>query len=283
MISDYRCFYCFTKAFGKLLEKENISIEAKSNFTNDMIGLYQDTREKFSAPEFARELHRMLRIHTLNPDAYKEVKKENNDQAILMLPELEKILQSSEDPFDTALRLAIAGNIIDFAVSDNFNLEATINKSLNTEFAIEHTLQLKKAIKNAKTVLYLGDNAGEIVFDKLFIKTIMHSNLTYVVRGAPVINDATMEDAEYVGMQKLVNVISNGYDAPSTIVKKSNKQFQQHFKEADLIISKGQGNLEGLAPLNDDRIFFLLMVKCEVIADFLKVEKGSQVIYNQSC
>jgi damage-control phosphatase, subfamily I len=283
MISDYRCFYCFTKAFGKLLEKENISIEAKSTFTDDMIGLYQDTREKFSAPEFARELHRMLRIHTLNPDAYKEVKKENNDQAILMLPELEKILQSSEDPFDTALRLAIAGNIIDFAVSDNFNLEATINKSLNTEFAIEHTLQLKKALKNAKTVLYLGDNAGEIVFDKLFIKTINHPNLTYVVRGAPVINDATMEDAEYVGMKKLVNVISNGYDAPSTIVKKSNKQFQQYFNEADLIISKGQGNLEGLMPLNDERIFFLLMVKCEVIADFLKVKKGSQVIFNQSC
>lgn len=283
MISDYRCFYCFTKAFGKLLEKENISVEAKSSFTDDMIDLYQNTRDKFSAPEFARKLHLMLRTHTLNPDAYKEVKKENNDQAILMLPELEKIIQSSEDPFDTALRLAIAGNIIDFAVSDNFDLEATINKSLITEFAIEHTKQLKKALKNAETVLYLGDNAGEIVFDKLFIQTIMHPNLTYVVRGAPVINDATMEDAEYVGMQKLVNVISNGYDAPSTIVNKSSKQFQKHFSEADLIISKGQGNLEGLMPLSDDRIFFLLMVKCEVIADHLKVEKGSLVNYNQFC
>ena len=199
-----------------------------------------------------------------------------------MFPELENIIRQSKDPFDTALRLAIAGNIIDFAANDNFNLQATINKTLNSEFAIDHSKQLKKAIENAKTVLYLGDNAGEIVFDKLFIQTINHPGLTYVVRGAPVINDATMEDAEYIGMKEIVNVISNGYDAPSTVPDKSSKQFQQYFRKADLIISKGQGNLEGLISLNDGRIFFLLMVKCDVIAEMLKVKKESFVIFNSS-
>ncbi|MFA5817847.1 MAG: ARMT1-like domain-containing protein [Bacteroidales bacterium] len=282
MVSDFRCFFCFTRAFEKLLEKENISNEAKSCFTRDMISLYQNNWDKLTAPEFSRELHSILRSYTLNPDPYKRVKKENNDQALRMFPELENIIRQSKDPFDTALRLAIAGNIIDFAANDNFNLQATINKTLNSEFAIDHSKQLKKAIENAKTVLYLGDNAGEIVFDKLFIQTINHPGLTYVVRGAPVINDATMEDAEYIGMKEIVNVISNGYDAPSTVPDKSSKQFQQYFRKADLIISKGQGNLEGLISLNDGRIFFLLMVKCDVIAEMLKVKKESFVIFNSS-
>lgn len=283
MISDYRCFYCFVRAFEKLVEKENISNEAKSCFTRDMISLYQNNQNVFSAPLFSRELHKILRSYTHNPDPYKEEKKEYNDQALSMLPELEYIIQQSADPFFTALRLAIAGNIIDFAASDNFDLQATINRALLTEFATDHSVILKNKIANAKTILYLGDNAGEIVFDKLFIQTINHPDLTYVVRGAPIINDATIEDSEYIRMKEIANVISNGYDAPSTIPDKSSKKFQQFFGKADLIISKGQGNLEGLLPLNDNRIFFLLMVKCNVMAELLNVEKDSLVVYNPSC
>jgi hypothetical protein len=282
MISDHRCFFCFTRAFEKLLGKENISNEAKKSFTLDMVRLYQNNWDKLIAPEFARELHSILKSYTLNSDPYKKAKKENNDQALSMFSELEEIIRQSEDPFGTALRLAIAGNIIDFAANDDFNLQATIDRSLTTLFAIDHSGRLKNALEKAKTVLYLGDNAGEIVLDKLFIKTIKHPNLIYVVRGAPVINDATMEDAEYIGMSNIARVISNEYDAPSTILHKSGKTFQHWFKEADLIISKGQGNLEGLIPLNDDRLFFLLMVKCDVVAEFLKVKKESFVVYNTS-
>ncbi len=282
MISDHRCFFCFTRAFEKLLEKESISNEDKSSFTLDMIGLYQNKRNDFSAPLFSRELHQILKSYTHNSDPYKKVKKGNNDQAIIMLPELEYLIQQSDDRFSTALRLAIAGNIIDFAASDNFDLQATIDRALLTEFATDHSNQLRDRLKKAKTVLYLGDNAGEIVFDKLFIRIIDHPRLIYAVRGAPIINDATMEDAEYVGMHEVANVISNGYDAPSTIPEKSSREFKQYFQEADLIISKGQGNLEGLFPLSDERIFFLLMVKCNVIADFLQVKKDSLVVYNSS-
>ena len=283
MVSDYRCFFCFTRAFERLIEKANISSEAKNSFTFEMINLYRNKWDELLSPEFSRELHGILRSYTHNPDPYKVEKKENNDQALGMFPDLEKKVQSSTDPFNTALRLAIAGNIIDFAANDNFNLHATIDKALTAEFAIDHSKQLEQKLKNAKLVLYLGDNSGEIVFDKLFIETIKHHHLTFVVRGAPVINDATIEDAEYVGLNKIVTVISNEYDAPSTIVHKSGKMFQQYFENADLIISKGQGNMEGLLPLNDNRIFFLLMVKCNVMAELLNVEKDSLVVYNPSC
>jgi hypothetical protein len=280
MISDYRCFFCFVRAFEKLLEKENISDEAKSSFTHDMLSLYQKNRDKLISPEFARELHILLRGYTHNQDPYKEAKKKFNDLALKMWPELNKLILRSKDPYDTALRLAIAGNIIDFAANDKFNLQETIDRVLISEFATDHSTELKRRLEKARTVLYLGDNAGEIVFDKLFIKTIKHPEVIYVVRGAPIINDATIEDADYIGMKEIAEVITSGYDAPSTIIDKSSEQLREYFKKADIIISKGQGNLEGLLLLNDDRVFFLLMVKCDVIAETLKVKNGSFVVYN---
>ncbi len=280
MISDYRCFYCFVRAFEKLLVKENISNEAKNSFTRDMINLYQKNSDSFSGPLFSRELHNILRSYTSNPDPYKDEKRINNDQAMAMASSIANIISESEDPFNTALRLSIAGNIIDFAACDTFDLQSTIDKVLSSDFAIDHSAQLKDKIKSSENVLFLGDNAGEIVFDKYFIRTIGHRNLTYVVRGGPVINDATMEDAEYTGIKDVTNVISNGFDAPSTIPSESSIEFQHYFNKADVIISKGQGNLEGLIPLNDKRIFYLLMVKCDVMAEFLNVEKGSFVVFN---
>ncbi len=282
MISDYRCFYCFAKAFERLLSQDGISPDAKDSFTRDMVNLYAENWGKHNSPLFARELHSLLRSYTGNSDPYKLEKKKYNDLALGLISEMKRLLKRSRDPFNTALRLSIAGNIIDFAVNDNFNLHATLDRVLKSPFAIDQSELLKSALGKARSVLYLGDNAGEIVFDKLFIETIGHPNLVYTVRGAPVINDATLEDAEYVGMSEVARVISNGFDAPSTVVSKSSDEFRILFDEADLIISKGQGNLEGLIHLKDKRIFFLLMVKCNVIAEFLKVEKDSFVVFNSS-
>ncbi len=280
MISDHRCFFCFTRAFEKLLAKENIPVEEKNAFTREMITMYRDKWDELYSPEFSRELHIVLRKYTNNPDPYKAEKKINNDQALSLVPEARKLISQSADPFRTALRIAIAGNIIDFAANDNFNIFTTIEKALDSEFSIDYSAELEKRLAAARSVLFLGDNAGEIVFDRLFIETIKHPDLTYVVRGGPVINDATMDDASYTGMTEVTKVISNGYDAPSTILHRSGEALQKHFREADLVISKGQGNLEGLLPLSDKRIFFLLMVKCDVIAELLKVNKGDLVVYN---
>ncbi|NMC38251.1 MAG: DUF89 family protein, partial [Bacteroidales bacterium] len=270
------------RAFEKLLEKETISAQIKNSFVLDMINLYRNHHEKLSTPEFARELHTILKGYTNNHDPYKPKNKKSNILALEMASEMQEIINKSSDPFTTALRLAIAGNIIDFAANQNFDLKETINRSLTSHFAIDHSEKLRSAVKSAESVLYLGDNAGEIVFDKLFIKTMNHRNMTFAVRGMPVINDATLEDADLVGMSELAKIISNGYDAPSTLIEKSSEEFRNYFNKADLIIAKGQGNLEGLLSLEDNRIFFLLMVKCEVMAEFLQVEKGSFVVFNSS-
>lgn len=282
MISDYRCFFCMAKAFEKLLEREPISTEAKKSFIIDMLDLYKTQQDNISTPGFARDLHCLLRSYTNNHDPYKTEKRQSNDLALEMEPEMQKIIDTSSDPFITAIRLAIAGNIIDFAANQTFDLQNTISRCLTSDFAIDHTEQLRSAINHADSILYLGDNAGEIVFDKLFIRTMKHNNVIFAVRGKPVINDATIEDAEYTGIKEVAQVISNGYDAPSTIIDKSGEEFRDYFYNAGLIISKGQGNLEGLYSLNDKRIFFILLVKCDVMGEFLKVRKNSMVVYNSS-
>ncbi len=283
MISDYRCLFCFFRAVEKLLERESLSKEKKEDFISEMINVYQRSRKNFSAPEFSREIRLILKSFTNNPDPYKKEKQETNEQALKMAPEISGIITGSQDSFNTALRISIAGNIIDFAANDQFNLKSTINRSLTENIAIDNSELLKSKIKKARSVLYIGDNAGEIIFDKLFISEMRHPNVIFAVRGGPVLNDATLEDAEFAGMEEVAEVISSGYDAPSTIPERSSEIFQKHFKNADLIISKGQGNLEGLLHLNDSRIFFLLLVKCDVIAELLKVKKNSMVVYNQAC
>lgn len=281
MISDYRCFFCFARAFEKLLEDEKLTVAEKNSFTRGMTMLYSKTQETFSAPAFSRELHQVLKLYSQNADPYLEIKKQSNDLVLSLYPTLKQLVLESENPFDIALRLAIAGNIIDFGVSNQYDLNATIDKVLKSDFAINHSSELKEALSTAKTVLYLGDNSGEIVLDKLFIETIMHPNLYFAVRGAPVINDVTLDDARYVGIDKVADVISNGYDAPSTIVDKCSAEFQELYNKADVVISKGQGNLEGLLDKTDKQIFFLLMVKCDVIAEALGVKKGDFVVKKQ--
>lgn len=278
MVSDYRCFFCFARAFERLLNKEQLTQQQANQFTHEMINLYSRNQHVSSTPQFAQKLHASYKKYTGNADPYKMEKKQSNELVLKMYEKLKKQIKTATNPFDTALRLAIAGNIIDFAVNDQFDLDGTINNVLNSDFSIDHSLQLKDELNKAKTVLYLGDNNGEIVFDKLFIKTIDHSNLIYAVRGAPVINDVTLEDAHDVGMTKIVPVISNGDDAPSTILEHCSDEFMTIFNQADVIISKGQGNLEGLLNKSDHNIFFLLMVKCDVIAETLHVKKGDFVV-----
>lgn len=282
VIPDYRCFFCATRVFGELMEKLNIPAEDKSIFTREMAMQYSKTWDCYFSPEFSRSLHLMVKKYTGVNDPYKNEKRESNDFILSKYPKLKEKVINSPDPFNKALRLAISGNIMDYGVSNSFNVDQTLQKVLQSDFAIDNSIELKEKIQKANTVLYLGDNCGEIVFDKLFIETIMHPNLYYAVRGDAIINDATLEDARYIQMDEVADIISNGYDAPSTIVDKCSDEFVEIYEKADVIISKGQGNLEGLLERSDKEIFFLLMVKCHVIAEKLGVKKGDFVVMKKN-
>lgn len=288
MRSDYRCYFCFARLFENLIEKTNLTPEEKQCFVSQMFGLFHSEKDGFSVPYLSREVHLLFKKYSDNDDPYKWVKRQSNDMVLSRYDDLKKTVTTSADPFVTALKLAIAGNIIDYGIPQHFDLDETIGKVLASDFAIDYSKDLKQSLSEAKSVLYIGDNAGEIVFDKLFIETIHHPDLWYAVRGAPIINDVTLEDANYVQMNEVAHVIENGYDAPSTMLSHCSKEFKDLFSRADIVISKGQGNLESLLHESSKKIYFLLMVKCDVIADILGVKKGQfvvarNVVENENC
>jgi len=189
------------------------------------------------------------------------------------------IIKKSDNPFQADLRYALAGNIIDFGHPKPFDVFKALSAAVLKEPAIDHSAFLFEELQKASTVLYLGDNAGEIVLDKLFIEIISHPTLYFTTRGGDIINDITPKDAEDVGMTKIAKVTSNGYDAPSTLVNRCSHEFRKIFDKADLVLSKGQGNLEGLIDYTDKKIFFLLMVKYNVIAQMIGVLENDVVVF----
>lgn len=278
---DVRCKHCFARYYNRLFDKYQVSKDQRIYFHL----LFHETMLKYknlSRPEIQQILDEKACELTGIDDPYEMEKSKSNSEAMGLYAVWKNKVLESLDPFSLALKLSIAGNIMDFGAAGNFDINSTIQNVLKSKFAVDKSMELKEKINSAKKILYLGDNAGEIVFDRLFIETLMHNNVTYVVKGKPILNDVTLQDAEAVGMDMVADVVSNGHGAPSTIVEKCNRQFRKLYEEADLIISKGQGNLEGLIAQKDARVFFLLMVKCEVIAEVLKVKKGDFVVFNEN-
>ena len=215
-------------------------------------------------PEMGRIVYQLINKLTGNEDPFREIKKSSNQLILNLYPKLKMMVENSKDRILTAMRLATAGNIIDYGAPTSFEIEEEVTNCLKSNFAVFDYSEFKQALDNTESILYLGDNAGEIVFDKLLIEEL-EKEITYVVRNKPIINDVLIEDAHDCGIDKIAKVISNGSDAPGTVLNLCSKEFLETYHEAPLIISKGQGNFE---TLSEERapIFFLLKVKCPVIA-----------------
>jgi len=227
-------------------------------------------------PETGVRIYEKIGEITGNNDTYKEIKKANIAEALSLVPMLEEIVRKSEDSLLTALRIAIAGNVIDLGVNKAFNIKEDIHKILNQDFGIFHYKDLKEALKNADKVLYVGDNAGESVFDKILIDQL-DCTVDFAVRDKPIINDCVVEDALDSGLDGSATIFSSGCPAPAAILRMCNEKFLHKFKEADLVISKGQGNYEGLSDV-ERPVFFMLKAKCKVIARNLGVQEDDIVL-----
>jgi uncharacterized protein with ATP-grasp and redox domains len=230
-------------------------------------------------PAMAQRIHRRLREITGGNDPYRQAKDRLNGLALELLPELRAKIESSNDPLVMAARLAIVGNVMDMGVNGNLT-EADVRHAVNltlTEPFFGELDRFRRAITEAQSILYLADNAGEIAFDRLLVEQLLSKRVTVVVRGAAVINDATLIDAQAVGLDKIAEVIDNGSDAPGTILSDCRPEFQQRFAEANLIIAKGQGNFETLSG-EPGNLFFLFKTKCSVVANQIKQPVGTQVL-----
>jgi uncharacterized protein with ATP-grasp and redox domains len=235
--------------------------------------------------EIAHLVHLRVKSITGDFDPYKEAKRKQNELALRYEGALSAQIAEMSDPLKAAMMFSAAGNAIDLApncpIPDIYKRYMEI---ISRGFAWDdHELFLKK-LTRSKSLLYLGDNAGEIVWDKLLIEELLENfnlDIIYAVRGFPILNDVTIEDAHFVGMDKVVNVVSNGFDAPGTLLGRCSEEFLKHYKTSDLILAKGQGNYESLSEEHRS-IFFLLNVKCPVIAGDIHCNVGDLVLKAQS-
>lgn len=230
-------------------------------------------------PVVSQLIHRELRQITGRPDPYRAVKDRFNQAAVRLLPELSANVERSPDILASAVRFAIAGNAMDLgpesAVTPE-DLRQTIFQAYS-EPLYGNLEGFRSAISSADCILYLADNAGEIVLDRLLIEQLPRERIILAVRGGQVINDATLADAETAGLPSLVKVIDNGSDAPGTILNDFSAEFREVFRKADIIIAKGQGNYETLSD-GPEKVFFLLKVKCPVIASRVGLRIGAHAI-----
>jgi uncharacterized protein with ATP-grasp and redox domains len=277
----YDCIPCAIGSLITLIKKNLVPAEKQPEVMRHLLRYLSEVNFNQSPPALGREMHRMIRQIIQNPDPYRQIKAEFNSMMLALYPALKQEVLNAADPYLMALRLAIAGNIIDFGPNHAFDVQETIQKAKSVKLAIDHSARLREDIAKSKKILYLGDNAGEIVMDRLFLETIQHPNVFFAVRGAPIINDVTIEDAHQVGIAQVAKIISNGDDAPGTILDSVSTEFLTLFHEADLIIAKGQGNYESLSDCHQ-KIYFLLMIKCEHVANHVGVHKGDFVVLGRN-
>lgn len=257
----------------------DVSVAQREQMTEELI---QQTRRwvkaqplDLSPAELSFGPIKMVYATTGVRDPYTELKRRSNEEALSLLDEMRDWIRASEDPLETAARIAVAGNIIDLGIHKDYDIHESIRRILDEGFVIDHMslfvddLRAREAAGESPELLYICDNAGEIAFDRLFVETLIEhfprTRITATVNGGPVLNDALMEDAEFVGLTELVPVIDNGYDLLGTVLPAVTPEFREAFERADWVISKGQANYETLDGVSD-KVVFLLKAKCEPIA-----------------
>ncbi|MBN2381272.1 DUF89 family protein [bacterium] len=234
-------------------------------------------------PWIGQIIHRRLRALSGVADPYRSLKSQFNRLAMAVLPELKACIEQGPEPLIAAAKYAIAGNVIDFGVKSSLD-EHEVARSLRDSGSTAtygDWAEFKRHMERAKEILYLADNAGEIALDRLLIEELGPERVTLVVRGSAVINDATLEDVLEVGLSGLVRTMDNGSDAPGTILEDCSPAFREKFHTAEVIIAKGQGNFETLNDVKTN-IFFLMKVKCPVIARHVGLPIGAQAVIHSN-
>jgi len=265
------CIPCFIKQSLEAARMATDDEKIHEEVLREVMKHLQSISFNDSPPELSREVHEIIRNITRSKDPYKKVKDLSNEKAKNQYPHLKKLVSEADDPLLMAIKLAIVGNVIDFGTSNRFNIEDMIEKAVKKDFEDNAYPQFKKSLTSSKTILYLADNTGEIFFDKLLIEELVkrEKKVTYVVKANSIINDATTEDAEFAEIDKIATIMKGDAgqtrSTPGMVLSYASKEFYDIFESSDMVVSKGQGNYEGLSDV-DRNVFFMLVVKCPLVA-----------------
>ncbi|MCB2178362.1 DUF89 family protein [bacterium] len=272
--TEQECLDCFRRQILRTAQMQGCPPDVYQRVAAEMETLLEAHKQTCSPPEIAGLAYRVLAEHSGVKDPYAEIRRDSTRQMLGLYPELRESVRQAEDPLRQAILFAGMGNAIDYGANPDFDLEDSfIHPEIPTH--IFEYQSFRTQLQEARSILYLADNAGETVLDRILIEALALP-VVYVVKSHPAINDALYEDAIAAGIDQVAEIIESGTFCPGTVLHTCDEDFQTRFREADLIISKGQGNYEALC-CEDAPIFFLLKVKCDLISRHIQAPKGSLV------
>jgi uncharacterized protein with ATP-grasp and redox domains len=275
---DEACIGCIINQSVRVAD----AIHASESISNELTSTVTQMSKTFSyedtPPEIASYVYEKMAQIANKTDLYDEVKEISTKKALSFVGHLREKIENSTDKLLTATKIAVAGNVIDLAAAVEFDLEEELEKIFDTHFAHNDFDRLKERLKSSKTVLLIGDNVGEHIFDYIFIQTLKEIypdiKYFYMVRGNPIINDVTVKEAKEAGFDQICEIVDSGVNTPGFVYGRANDYSRDLFDKADLIVSKGMGNYECMNDSHRKDICFLLKVKCGVVAASLKKEIG---------
>jgi len=267
MRTHFDCFPCFLKQVIRTGLSLDLGEEEIWGLLKQSAGILAEMDIPSPPPKNAVKIYDAISRYTGNEDPFRGLKKDSIEQALALYPEIKRRVSEHRNPVEAAVRYAASGNVIDYGVGSSYDLLSEIESVLEEDFFSWDFDAFEERLRHADWLLFLGDNCGETVFDRLLIETI-GKPVTFVVRDAPIINDVTMEDAVSSGLDKVATIVSSGCRAPGIILEWCSESFLELFRGAPLIISKGQGNFESLVQERRE-IFFLFKIKCKVVAEYL--------------
>lgn len=285
---NLECIYCTINKAESLFSQHETDEDKKLEFMKQVFKIISMSEKNDTSPYLNAKIMRLLNSELNLGDSYYEIKKQYNKLLISMEDEILNNIYNSHDKILTALKYAMVGNFIDFGAMDKVDINELKNLIKNASKQIINDNEYNnflEEIKNSKHIVYLVDNSGEIVFDKIFIKLIKEMYpkiiIDVIVRGKPVHNDATIIDAEEVGLCSIVNVIENGTDIPGTQLNEISLKAKEKIDNADFIIAKGQGNFETLFGCGKN-IYYIFLCKCDLFTKRFNMEKFQGVFINES-
>jgi uncharacterized protein with ATP-grasp and redox domains len=278
MFIDEACVGCIINQSTKVADAIQASNSLRKELTSTVELMSKDFSFSNNPPEIAADVYEKMALIAKKKDLYDEVKELSTKKALSFVPLLKEKISTCQDKLLTATKIAVAGNVIDLAAAVEFDLKEEFDKIFDTEFAHNDFLRLASQLPHAKSVLIIGDNVGEHIFDYMFVEVLKelfpHAKYSYMVRGNAIINDVTMKEALACGFDKICEVVDSGVNTPGFVYSRANPHAKEVFDSADLVVSKGMGNYECLSPSHRKKICFLLKVKCGVVASSLEKEIG---------
>jgi len=278
MIIDEACVECIVNQSYRVCDAIEAPSELKKQITSSIEEMSKEFSYDKNPPEIAADVYEKMALLANKEDLYDNVKALSTQKALSFVPLLERKLLNSSDKLLSATKIAVAGNVIDLAAVVEFDLEEELSKVFDTNFAYDDFEKLREKLVDAKSVLIIGDNVGEHIFDYMFIRTLKElypdASYSYMVRGNPIINDVTIKEAEEAGFDKLCSLVDSGVNTPGFTYNRANTYSKELFDSADLVITKGMGNYECLNDTHRSDLCFLLKVKCEVVASSLNKSVG---------